>query len=224
MINEEKFSRNSPTLSEKDREKIRCATFCIVGLGGVGGFVLENLARLGAQGFILFDHDRFELTNFNRQLLATDGSLDQLKADEAASRIRSINSRIMVKKFKTFDPTKIVSADIVIDGTDSLRSRLAIAAACRKRKIPYVFCSAQDSRGIVSIFTKYPFEKAFSVDEAKLKSRSCASVICPAVSVAGSLAAAEAMNHIIGKPRILAPRAMFIDLFDKRVFWIGELG
>ena len=64
MIYEQKFFRNP--LSDKQQEKIRKATFAIIGLGGTGGFILENLLRIGAENFILFDHDRFEFSNFNR--------------------------------------------------------------------------------------------------------------------------------------------------------------
>jgi molybdopterin/thiamine biosynthesis adenylyltransferase len=224
MLYEEKFYRNKPTLNDKSQEKLRSSHICLIGLGGTGGFILENLVRLGAQNFILFDHDRFELTNFNRQLLATDTSLDKQKVDAAAHRIRSINNKVKIKKYSRFDPKKIKSPDIVIDATDNIKSKLEIAISCRKNNIPYLFCSAQDSRGIVSVFTKYRFEKAFAVDKSKLESRSCESVLCPAVSLIGSLASTQALNYIIGKPVVRAPRAIFIDLFDKRLFWLGELG
>ena len=224
MLYEEKFSRNAPTLSIPDQLKIRKSTFAIVGLGGVGGFVLENLARLGVENFILFDHDRFELTNFNRQLLATDETLDCRKTDAARIRAKSINSKIKIKKYSEFGPKKILGADIVIDCTDNLAAKIMIAKACRKQKIPYVFSSCEGSRGMISVFTNYSFEKAFAVDESKMNHKFCSSILCPAASIAGSLASAQALNQIIKKPVIRAPEALFFDIFDKRIFWRGTLG
>jgi molybdopterin/thiamine biosynthesis adenylyltransferase len=224
MLYEEKFCRNKPTLSISAQEKIRKSVFAIIGLGGVGGFVLENLARLGAENFILFDYDRFELTNYNRQILATDNSLDQKKVDVASARAKSINNKIIIKKFMEFNSDKINNADIVIDATDNLKSKLGISIACRKKKIPYVFSSAEGSKGMVSVFSNYRFEKAFAVDESKMIHKFCTSILSPAASLAGSLAATEALNQIIKKPVIRAPEALFFDIFDKRIFWMGKLG
>jgi len=227
MFFENKFSGNSRVLGNFGQEKIRHSTFCIIGLGGTGGFALESLVRMGAERFILFDHDRFELGNFNRQLLATDATLDKKKTNVAIARARSINEKIKIKKSGKFDSMKanvIADADIVIDATDNLATKFEIANLCRKVNVPYIFCSAQGSRGIVSVFSNYSFEKAFQVDKWKLSSKSCSSVLCPVASLAGSLAAAEAVNIILKKPVVRAPEALFFDIFDRRLFWKGRLG
>lgn len=224
MLVSEKFSRNLGSISKSQQKKIQDSVFAIAGLGGTGGFALENLCRLGAQKLILFDHDCFELSNFNRQLLATDETLDMKKADAASARAKSINSRIRIIKAQGFEPGKIRNADIVIDATDSLASKLEISSSCRKQGIPYVFCSAQGAKGIVSVFSGYRLEKAFAVDGDKLKHRYCTSILCPAASLAGSLAAAQAINKLMGKPAVRAPEALFFDIFDKRIFWRGKLG
>ena len=221
---EEKFCRNIGAISMHQQEKIRKSTFAIVGLGGLGGFALENLVRLGAERLIIFDHDRFDYSNFNRQILASESSLDKRKKDVALERIRLINKKISVHAYSEFNSSKISLADVVIDATDNLKTRLAIASACKKLKIPYVFSSAQDSRGMVSVFTDYSFEKAFQVDEAKLKTKYCSSIICPAASFAGTIAATMAINCILKNPVVRAPEAMFFDLFDKRIFWKARLG
>ena len=227
MLYEEKFSRNLRTLSAGQQGKVRRSQFCIAGLGGTGGFALECLARLGAERFVVFDHDRFELTNFNRQLLATDASLDARKTDAAIIRARSINGKIKIKKHGRFGPRSgalLSACDAVLDCTDSFATKLLIAESCRRTKIPYVFCSAQGTRGIVSVFSGYPFEKAFQAGAGKKTLRSCASVVCPAAALAGSLAAAQALNIIIGKSVVRAPNALFFDIFDRRLFWKARLG
>jgi len=223
----EKFFRNIGAISRAGQASIRDSKFCVVGLGGTGGFALECLVRLGAENLIIFDHDRVELGNFNRQLLATDRTLDMRKEDAAASRARSINKNAKIKKSGRFgagSAGRLADCDIVIDATDSLATKLEIAEACRQAKIPYVFCSAQGSRGIVTVFRGYRLGRAFQVDGKKLESKSCASVLCPAASLAGTLAAAQAANIALGKPVVKAPEALFFDIFDRRLFWKAGLG
>jgi len=226
MLYNEKFSRNQPTLDSSEQKIVRSAVFSIIGLGGTGGFALECLARLGAEQFILFDHDRFELTNFNRQLLASDRTIDRKKIDAAHLRARSINKKIRIMKYGEFDPMKIKGVSLIIDATDNLETKASIARACREFKIPYIFCSAEGSRGMVSVFTNYSFEKAFQLGDRKppFAVNRCASIICPAAALAGVLAASEALNVLINKPYISAPSALFFDLFDERVFWKARLG
>jgi molybdopterin/thiamine biosynthesis adenylyltransferase len=229
MLYHERFFRNMPALSARQQAECRKSRFCVVGLGGTGGFALECLLRMGAERIALFDHDRFELGNFNRQLLATDATLDGRKADAAAARARSINPSSKIKKSGAFDSgakcaRALGSSDVVLDCTDRLSTKLAVWKACRKLRIPYVFCSAQGSRGMVSVFSGYSMERAFQVDGGKLAPKSCASALCPAAALAGTLAASEALNSVLGKPVVRAPRALFFDIFDRRVSWMGRLG
>jgi len=226
MLYDEKFSRNLPTLTSGEQKIVRSSVFSIIGLGGTGGFAFECLARLGAERFILFDHDRFELTNFNRQLLASDRTIDKKKIDAAAARAKTINKKIRIKKFGEFDSSKIKGASIIIDATDNLETKALVARSCHEKSIPYIFCGAEGSRGMVSVFKNYSFEKAFQLGDKKppIAFSRCSSIICPAAALAGVLAASAALNVVIGKPHIKAPSALFFDLFDKRVFWKARLG
>ncbi|MEW6748140.1 MAG: ThiF family adenylyltransferase [Candidatus Micrarchaeota archaeon] len=221
----EKFLRNR--LSKADQGKIRKSAFAIVGLGGTGGFVLENLLRMGAERLILFDNDRFELTNFNRQSLATEEFLDMPKTHAALSRAKAINKGTNVERRGEFgESSSLAGAAIVIDGTDSLKSKLMVARAARKVKIPYVFCSAQSTRGIVTVFTAYRFEKAFQLPEhdSVLERKACADILCPAASLAGTIAASQAISALLKKPFVKAPDALMFDIFRKDMFWRSRLG
>jgi sulfur carrier protein ThiS adenylyltransferase len=224
----EKFLKNP--LTKAQQAKVRKSVFTIVGLGGTGGFILENLLRMGAEKLIVFDHDRFELSNFNRQSLATEDFLDLPKVHAAVARAKSINPGIEISTHEDFsgDSEAIIrGAGIVLDGTDNVKSKLILSRMARSMKIPYVFCSAQGSRGIVSVFTTYKFEKAFQLpkgDEALERYQSCQSIICPAASLAGTLAASQAVSVLLKKPYARAPEAIFFDIFKKDVFWKGLLG
>jgi molybdopterin/thiamine biosynthesis adenylyltransferase len=222
----EKFQRNP--LSGSQQLKIRKACFAIVGLGGTGGFILENLLRMGAASLIVFDNDRFELSNFNRQTLATEEFLDMPKVHAALARARAVDRDVTVRTFHEFGPgSDVDGAAVLLDGADNIKTKLSMARLARKKKIPYVFCSAQGSRGMVSVFTSYRFEKAFQLPdepEALERYESCSSIMCPAASLAGSVAAMQAVNFLIGKPFVKAPNAIHFDLFREDMFWRARLG
>ncbi len=220
----EKFQRNP--LTKAQQEKVRKASFAIVGLGGTGGFMLENLIRMGAERLMVFDSDHFELSNFNRNMLATEDFLDMPKIHAALARAKAINKEIKITPAGHFDADSDMGpADIILDGTDTLESKCTVAAAARKAKIPYVFCSAASSRGMVSVFTTYSFEKAFQIRGLPEHANPpCSDILCPAASLAGTLAASQALNLIIGKPFVKAPQALFFDLFRKDIFWRARLG
>src|SRR5512143_898344 len=144
-IYSEKFQRNPLTAAQQ--EKVRRTKFAIVGLGGTGGFILENLIRMGAEDFIVFDHDRFELSNYNRQTLATDEFLDMPKAHAAVARAKSINGNINIETSERFDSGSDISgAKALLDGADNIKTKLDMARLARREKVPYVFSSAQDTR------------------------------------------------------------------------------
>ncbi len=225
-VYDEKFQRNR--LAPRQQEKVRRTRFAIVGLGGTGGFILENLIRMGAEDFLVFDSDRFELSNFNRQTLATDEFLDLPKVHAAVARAKSINSGIKIETRDRFDSGSGISgAAILLDGSDNIKTKLDIALRAREARIPFVFSSAQGSRGIVTVFTTYRFEKAFQLpgDPSKLDGYSaCSSILCPSASLSGALAASQAVNLLLKKPYVRAPEALFFDLFRKEPFWRERLG
>jgi len=223
----ERFFRNQ--LDRGRQERLRKAEFAIVGLGGTGGFIFENLVRAGAERFTLFDHDRFELSNFNRQLLATEETLDMAKTDAALSRAKSINPAVRIKACGHFsESSSIGRASLLLDGSDSVDTKITMAALAKKKKIPYVFCSAGGARGIVTVFEKYDFGKAFGLGRDAKKRRearrACQSILCPAAAFAGTLAASQAINITIGMPYVRAPDALFFDLSSKKIFWRAKLG
>jgi len=216
------FFRNA--FSADQQEVVREATFALIGLGGTGGFMLENLLRMGAERFVVFDHDRFELSNFNRQLLATRSSLDWQKTEAALARAREINPAVRMSLRGGFGPrSSVAGASAILDGSDNVEARLAASRLAGKKRIPYVFCSASGSRGMVSVFRGYGFRRAFQMrGSAPVRARR--PVLCPAAALAGTLAASQAVNCLLGRPFVRAPDALSFDVFSKRVFWRVKLG
>ena len=121
-------------------------TILVLGLGGVGGYVVESLARCGIGNLILVDYDKVDITNINRQIIATYSSVGKLKTECFKERIADINKNCKVTTFNIFygkDNKDILfqeKIDYVIDCCDSLDSKIILMEECYKRNIPIISC------------------------------------------------------------------------------------
>ena len=145
---EPRYARNIPALTEEECNLLQKKRIAVIGCGGLGGHLIDQLARIGV-GFIrAVDGDVFESSNLNRQLLSEVQLLGFSKAMAAADRIKRVNPAIETEAVNTFltqeNATEIVSGcDVVLDGLDNIESRRILAAACQKAGIPYVFGAIQ---------------------------------------------------------------------------------
>ena len=136
--------RNIPALSREECDLLREKTVAVIGCGGLGGYLAEQLARLGVGQIRFADGDVFDETNGNRQLLCTDVTLGRNKAEAAAQRVREIDPQIQVRAFAVNMDARnakelIAGCDVVLDGLDNIPARKILAQACREAKIPWVY-------------------------------------------------------------------------------------
>lgn len=130
MLNE--FSRLELLLDEEEMNKIKNTRVAIFGLGGVGGYVVETLARSGFSSFVLVDNDTFSITNLNRQILATHQSISKKKTEIAKERILSINPNASVEIHDCFylpetrNEFDFSKYDYVVDAIDTVTGKLSI--------------------------------------------------------------------------------------------------
>ena len=141
---EPRYARNIPALSEKECLALRQKKILVVGCGGLGGHVIDQLSRIGVGALRVVDGDVFDETNLNRQLLSQVPLLGTGKAKAAADRIRRVNPEIMVEaveEFLTEENAAVLleDCDAVIDALDNISSRKNLAAACAKAGIPYIY-------------------------------------------------------------------------------------
>ena len=128
MINE--FSRLQLLLDDASVQKVQQSKVAIFGVGGVGGYVLEALARAGVMHFALIDNDDFSLTNLNRQILATHQSVGKNKVEVAKERILSINPHAEVKTYCQFylpneeSPISFEEYDYIVDAIDTVTAKI----------------------------------------------------------------------------------------------------
>lgn len=139
-----RYARNIPALSEEECLTLRQKKLLLVGCGGLGGHILEQLARIGVGTIRVVDGDVFEETNLNRQLLSEVSILGSGKAKAAADRIRRVNPDVMVEsaaEFLTEENAAMLlhGCDAVLDALDNIPSRKILAAACAEAGIPYIY-------------------------------------------------------------------------------------
>jgi len=138
-----RYLRNMGTVGMEGQLKLLRSTVAVCGAGGLGGTVIELLARQGVGRMVIIDNGRFVENNLNRQIMSDEEVLRKSKVKVAAGRIRRINSAVVVKALNTYiddcSVDKLLSgADAVVDALDSLDTRLVVEAACRRFKIPFV--------------------------------------------------------------------------------------
>lgn len=136
--------RSALLLGNEALEILKNKTVLVVGIGGVGSFCVEALARTGIGHLILVDKDKIESSNINRQLLATTETIDQVKVIVMKKRIQTLNLECRVDMYDCFYDCsmdeKIFSQriDFVIDCIDSIKSKQDLAMACIQRDIPFL--------------------------------------------------------------------------------------
>jgi molybdopterin/thiamine biosynthesis adenylyltransferase len=138
-----RYTRNRTTFSLDDQLGFRRARVGVVGCGGIGGYVVEGLARVGVGAIVAVDPDCFEESNLNRQLLATVANLGTSKADAAASRIAAINPAIVVvahrERLTRENGARLLEGcAVVVDALDSIADRKALAGVCGELGAPMI--------------------------------------------------------------------------------------
>lgn len=141
---DDRFMRTRALLGEEKMSALNRASVMIVGLGAVGGYALEGLARAGVGNLTLVDFDRFDVTNINRQILALDSTVGRLKTEVAAERVKNINPacRITLKNmFVNADTLPELFAepvDFVVDAIDALNPKCNLMEYLYSHRIPFV--------------------------------------------------------------------------------------
>ena len=135
------YNRTEIILGKESIQKIKNSKVCICGIGGVGSFAMEALARIGVGHITVIDKDSVDVTNINRQLIATVDNVDIPKVKVGEERIKSINPNIDVKTHEIFITKDNITEyidntyDYVIDAIDSIDSKVALIKYCYDNNI-----------------------------------------------------------------------------------------
>lgn len=143
---EDQFTRTRMLFGENAMNRLRKARVAVFGVGGVGGYVVEVLARSGVGELHLVDNDTVSLSNLNRQIIALHSTLGRPKVEVAEERIHDINPHCKVVKYPFFylpenaDMIDLTQMDYVVDCIDTVTAKVELISRCHKMGIPLLSC------------------------------------------------------------------------------------
>ena len=222
-MKEPRYLRNG-ILEDEEQEILKAKKVAVIGCGGLGGYVVEMLARLGVGHLVLCDGDSFDETNLNRQLLAIEDNLGKNKAMEAEERARQINSSVRVDvhpDFLTLDNGRDVLAgcDLVIDAVDGSMNKILIENICEEMNLPFVHGAIAGWFGHFGIV--FPGDgtlKKLYKGEETVQNEYGNPSFTPALIA--SLQVSEATKYLLNKGEVMSGRLMMVDLFHNEVEYI----
>lgn len=143
---ENQFSRTELLLGKEAMERLAHSKVIVFGIGGVGGYTVEALARSGVGSISLVDHDRVSFSNLNRQIIATHKTVGQYKVDVMKARILDINPDCKVETFPCFylpetkDAFDFSKYDYIVDAVDTVSAKIALVMEAKEKKVPIICC------------------------------------------------------------------------------------
>ena len=201
--------------------KLKQASVCVVGVGGLGNPIVTRLAAMGVGKIRIVDRDVIELSNLHRQTMFNEDDVGQVKVETAAKKLRKLNQDIVIEELPVsindYTALDVVDGcDVVIDALDSVNARYSLNKACIEKKIPFVTGAAVGVTG--QSFTILPNETACyhclfpALDEDSMPTCSIEGVHPSILSIIGGIEVSEAVKIITGKAPSLKDKVLHVDL------------
>ena len=237
-------SRQMSIVTRSEQERFKDGKITVIGCGGIGGETIEMLARMGIGELVLVDKDAFDLSNLNRQTLATIADLGLDKSAVAAEKVRLINPYVKVTTFNEhIDQSNIEKvigdSDIVIDALDNVLTRVIVSRAAKENGIPYIHGAIHGTLGQITVFlpnSEKTYEEMFNlpsigkdlnydvIEDLKGVTSGVPPVIGPTPNLIGCLEAFEAYKILTGVGKVtVAPKILTFDLLDLASFNMEEI-
>lgn len=217
---EKRYERNMNTLSPQENNELKDFKVCVIGCGGLGGYVIELLGRLGIGTITAVDGDVFDETNLNRQILSTEGLIGKSKALAAKERMATVNSLVTLKPIHEFVTREncdsiIEGHHIVVDALDNLDTRKLLEEACEVLKIPLVHGAIAGWYGQVAVIMPGDrlLQKLYSDSSNKGMETELGNPSFTPALVA-SLEAAQTVKVLLGKGEQLRNKMLVIDILE----------
>lgn len=218
-----RYLRNMGSLGIGGQLRLLQANALIVGVGGLGGIVAQLLARMGLGRMVIADGDFFSEDNLNRQVLAKEGNMGQMKVHAALEDLAKINAVTEIMIYEGYVQEEelgslIKGVDVAIDALDNLPSRFLLEKICRQEKIPLVHGAVAGFSGqIMVIFPEDPGFRTIYGDPQKVPEKGIEielGNLAGIVSAIASLQVQEAVKIITGLGQPLRNRLFFLDSFS----------
>ncbi|MBW8017622.1 MAG: HesA/MoeB/ThiF family protein [Planctomycetes bacterium] len=213
-----RYRRNLGTLGFDGQKKLLESTIIVCGLGGLGGHIIEQCARAGTGTIIGADHDVFDATNLNRQILSAIDTLGEKKVEEAKKRIEKINPAVDFKdyhgKFADIEDSDWENADIVFDCLDNIAGRIVLGEKCTSHNLPMIHGAIAGWCGQVAIVwpASSILETIYKGQETGIETETGTPPFTAAA--AASIMTANAIKILAGKETEKKEQILFFDLFE----------
>ena len=226
-----RYERNQGTVGWEGQVKLLESTVAIVGCGGLGGWIIEGLARMGVGHLILIDGDTFEENNLNRQALCTETNLGQLKTEVAQERLARVNAATEVTTHPVMADEESMremldGADVVVDALDTLPTRLVLQKVAQSLGIPIVHGAIGGYIG--QVMTVFPGDEGLyalygrgDVPERGIEAQLGNPAATPMMVAAWQIQ--EVIKILLGAGELLRNRLLFMDA-ESGVAEILEIG
>jgi sulfur carrier protein ThiS adenylyltransferase len=201
------YERNFPSLSAAEQLLLFQSRVLVVGLGGLGGYLAELLARVGVGTLLLADGDIFTPSNLNRQLLATQNTLGKNKAQVAARRLAELNPALSLEPIPHFLHQGslrgyLPRVQVALDALDTVKARRELWAAAREARRPLVHGAVLGKFGQVATILPddpNPFAKLYPRPDSPPEAREA---LASTVTLVASLQTQEAVRLLLGQPPV----------------------
>lgn len=216
-----RYQRNRKTLSISDQLSLFRSRVAVIGCGGLGGYVVEELARMGVGNIVVIDPDVFEEHNLNRQLFSSPANLGTAKVEAASRRIREINPAVTLvpvqAAFSAMNGEELLAGcQLAVDALDTISTRLELAEVCASLRIPLVHGAIAGWFGHVT--TQFPGDDTLQTIYGTWKTGKGVEQTLGNPSftpaVIASLEVAEVCKLLTGQGTPLRGRQLMIDLFS----------
>lgn len=219
-----RYQRNVQAISIEEQLILAKARVAVVGCGGLGGYVIEELARLGVGSITAWDYDCFEEHNINRQINAHLNNLGQSKTEMAAQRVKTINPVVeFIGLPHKFDEQQgmefLTDKQVVIDALDNIPTRMMLAKVCHDLNIPLLHGAVGSWYGQVT--TQFPedntLEQLYGAVHGTQGIEAAQGILSFVPALVASLQAAEVIKILLGRGDLLRGKVMFINLLDMEI-------
>ncbi len=237
------ISRQVEIISTKEQEKLKNTPIIVIGCGGLGGTIIEQLVRSGFEELTIIDQDVFDETNLNRQIRSNLDTINETKVEVTKNAMKKINPNVNIQAHNiSINQENITDIfkdnEVLIDAVDNIYTRVLISREARKQNMVFVHAAVESTTGELSVFepNSVSYEELFGLKSLNkplnedvtnylLKcSAKKPQVLGVTPAIFGALQVNETIKYLLEKDDVvLAPKVLLWDIFDISSFRIIDL-
>ncbi|NPV88189.1 HesA/MoeB/ThiF family protein [Coprothermobacteraceae bacterium] len=211
-----------PEIGREGQARLSSSRVALVGVGGLGSFIAQQMVRAGVGFLRIIDFDRVDVSNLQRQVLYTESDVGVKKVEAAAHHLQQINSEVVIESIDDRLTANNVSeylddVDLIMDGLDNYEARFIINDFAKKRGKDYIFGSVAGSYGMSRVFLSEDNvclrDVVGDVDLSQAPTAATGGLITPILAVVTGFMVAEAFKLLVGKRASVERRLLLVDLW-----------